>query len=372
MDNKTQALDYLGKRGSEITQKHALVGLDGLVERVTSVVDKRFGQGDAFTRVETIEAFGSKILGAAGNGADMEIFPHEEKAGGNGPVMAGALGKAGLNLRYMGALGEASVHPVFETFARETNAISIADPAIIHSLEFADGKIKLGTVASLDAIDYRNLLRHIEEGEFFDLLSRQDLVCVVNWAMIPNLTTLLTDLLDYVIPNLPPRDQKHYFFDLSDPVKRSDGEVRSVLSTLSRFQNWGAVTLGLNVKVAGRVARLLGKSGMGDEADGLKSMASYIRDQLSIGTAVVQAGDSAACASKLETAWARGFLTKGPSATGGSADHFNAGFCLAQLLDFPLSVCLTTGEAFRGFHAITGRSPSMSEAQSFIQSWKDA
>ena len=370
MDNKTQALDHLGKRGSEITQKHALVGFDGLVERVTSVVDKRFGQGNAFSRVETIEAFGSKILGAAGKGAKMEIFTREEKAGGSGPAMAEALGRAGLNLRYIGALGETSVHPVFENFARETNAISIADPAIIHCLEFADGKIKLGTVASLDAIGYRKLLRHLTEGEFFDLLSRQDLVSVVNWAMIPNLTTLLTDLLDYVIPNLPPRDQKHYFFDLSDPVKRSDGEVRSVLSTLSRFQNWGAVTLGLNVKVAGRVARLLGQSELGDGADGLKSMASYIRDRLSIGTAVVQAGDSAACATKLETVWAKGTLTKDPPATGGSADHFNAGFCLAQLLDFPLSVCLTTGEAFRGFHAVTGRSPSMGEAQSYIQSWK--
>lgn len=370
MDNKTQALDHLGKRGSEITQKHALVGFDGLVERVTSVVDKRFGQGDAFKRVETIEAFGSKILGTAGKGADLEIFPHDEKAGGSGPAMAGALGKAGLNLRYIGALGDASFHPVFETFARETNAISIADPAIIHSLEFADGKIMLGTVASLDAIDYRNLLRHIEEGEFFDLLSRQDLVCVVNWAMIPNLTTLLTDLLDYVIPNLPPRDQKHYFFDLSDPVKRSDGEVRSILSTISRFQNWGAVTLGLKLKEAGRIAQLLGQSGRGDEADGLKSMAAYIRDRLNIGTVVVQAEDSAACATKLEKAWVAGTLTNDPPASGGSGDHFNAGFCLAQLLDFPLSVCLTTGEAFRGFHAVTGRSPSMSEAQSFIQSWK--
>ncbi len=372
MDHKTQALDLLGKRGSELTQKHALVGFDGLVERVTSVVDKRLGQGDAFARVETIEAFGSKILDAAGSGADLEIFPQEEKAGGNGPVMADALGRAGLNLRYIGALGEASVHPVFEKFAQDTDAISIADPAIIHALEFADGNIRLGEVASLDGIAYRNLLRQVTEGEFFDLLSRQDLISVVNWAMIPNLTTLLTDLLDYVIPHLPPRDQKHYFFDLSDTEKRSDGEVRSVLSTISRFQNWGAVTLGLNVKEAGRVSQLLGQSKMGDDADGLKSMASYTRDHLNIGTAVVHSRDSAACATKLETAWVEGPFRENAPATGGSTEHFHAGFCLAQLLDFPLPACLATGMALRGYHVGTGRSPSMSDAQSFLQNWKDA
>ena len=372
MDHKTQALDLLGKRGSEITQKHAMVGFDGLVERVTSVVDKRLGQGDAFARVETIEAFASKILDAAGSGTGLEIFPREEKAGGNGPVMAGALGKAGLNMRYVGALGEASVHPVFAKFAQDTDAISIADPAIIHALEFADGNIMLGELVSLDGITYRNLLSQMTEGEFFDLLSRQDLVSVVNWAIIPNLTTLLTDLLDYVIPNLPPRDQKHYFFDLSDTEKRSDGEVRSVLSTISRFQNWGAVTLGLKLEEAGRVTQLLGQSKMGDDADGLKSMAAYTRDHLSIGTAVVHSGDSAACATKLETAWVEGPVTKDAPAKGGATEHFHAGFCLAQLLDFPLPASLATGMAFRGFHGRMGRSPSMSEAQSFIQYWKEA
>ena len=219
MDHKTQASDLLGKHGPEITQKYALVGFDGLIERVHSVVDKRQGQGDAFDRVETREAFGSKILAAAGSGVEMEIVLRAEKAGGNGPNMADALGRAGLNLRYIGALGEGSAHPVFETFARETEAIPVADPGVVHTLEFADGTVKLGEVASLGAIDYRNILRHMTEGAFFDLLSRQDLVCVVNWSATPQLTTLLTDLLDYVIPNLPPRDQKHYF-SLS-PIRKS-------------------------------------------------------------------------------------------------------------------------------------------------------
>ncbi len=371
MDHKTQALDLLSKRGTEITQKHALVGFDGFIDRITSVVDKRTGQGDQFQRMETIEAFGARILAAAGKSTNIELYVNYEKLGGNGPIMAEALRKAGLNARYIGALGDKSIRPVFEKFARDTQAISIADPGITHALEFADGKIMMGTMASLDAIDYQSILSHMTEGEFFDLLSRQDLISIVNWTMIPNLTTLLADLLDYVIPNLPPRDSKHYFFDLADPEKRNDGEIRSALSTISRFQNWGAVTLGLNLKEAKRVSQLLGQSEMEADADGLKSMATYIRNQLSIATVVVHPKESAACASKMETAWVEGPYTEDPHLSTGAGDHFNAGFCIAQLLDFPPLACLTTGVTFSGHYVRTGRSPSMGEAQSFIQNWKD-
>ena len=294
-----------------------------------------------------------------------KLYCEARQPAGNGPNMAAALGKAGLNLRYIGALGEGTAHPVFEPLAEQTEAIAVADPGVIQALEFGDGTVKLGEMASLGAIDYRNILRHMTEGAFFDLLSRQDLVCAVNWAATPRLTTLLTDLLDYVIPNLPPRELKHYFFALSDPDKRSDGEVRSVLSTIARFQNWGAVCLGLRAKEAERVARVLGQSMPAEDARGLKSVAASIRTKLNVGTVVVQGGEAAACATKLESAGAA--VGSGGGRGGGVEDAFYAGFCVAQLLDFPLAACLTTAVGFRSYHAERGRSPSLSEAQGWLR-----
>lgn len=371
MDHKALTLKQLSKHGSEISHKHALVGFDGFVDRISSVVDKRFGQGDKFERIETIDVFGHRILAAAGKSTNLELFINFEKLGGNGPIMANALLNAGAKTRYIGALGDEIIHPVFREFAKSTGAISVVDPGITHALEFSDGKIMLGTMSSLDGLSYDSILKHVSEGDFFDIFSRQDLICMVNWTMIPNMTELFGDLLDHVIPNLPPRDTKHYFFDLADPVKRPEGEIENVLRTIARFQNYGHVTLGLNLAETKQVYRILGKSEIDADPDALKTMASFIRNELSIGCVVVHPKESAACATKDEMCWIPGPYTENPKITTGAGDHFNAGFTSAQLLGFPPLACLTVGVSFSGHYVRTGESPSLTKVQTFIQNWKD-
>ena len=69
--------------------------------------------GEQFDAVETIADLGSRISAAAGKSANLELFPRFEKLGGNGPIMANALLSLGLSVRYVGALGNPSIHPVF-------------------------------------------------------------------------------------------------------------------------------------------------------------------------------------------------------------------------------------------------------------------
>ena len=40
----------------------------------------------------------------------------------------------GLGVRYVGALGKPSIHPVFEEFAQKTDAISLTEPGITTAL----------------------------------------------------------------------------------------------------------------------------------------------------------------------------------------------------------------------------------------------
>lgn len=371
MDHKASTLEQLSKHGAAISQKNALVGFDGFVDRITSVVNKRFGQGDKFERIETIEIFGSRVLEAAGKSTNFELYVNFEKIGGNGPIMANALLNAGANTRYVGALGDQSVHPVFSEFAKRTNAVSVVDPGVTHALEFKDGKVMLGKMATLEDLTYEAILRHVGEGEFFDLLSRQDLISMVNWTMIPNMTKLFSDMLDHVIPNLPPRDSKHYFFDLADPVKRPKGEIETALRTIARFQNYGDVTLGLNLTESKQVTQILGQPEVKADSDGLQSMASHIRNELSIGCVVIHPKETAACATKEDTCCITGPYTEDPKITTGAGDHFNAGFAVAQLLGFTLEACLTVGVCFSGHYVRTGDSPSLTHIQTFIRNWKD-
>ena len=152
----------------------------------------------------------------------------------------------GMDIRYIGALGSPLINPVFEEFANKTKAVSLCEPGITTALEFKDGKLMLGNTLSLEKIDYATILEKCGEGEFLDLIAHADIISVVNWTMIPKMTAVLVELVEKILPNLPPRDTRSFFFDLADPAKRSSADISEVLQVISRFQAHAEVTLGLN------------------------------------------------------------------------------------------------------------------------------
>ena len=152
-----------------------MVGLDGFVDKIVTPVDKRHGMGENFDPISTIAELGDRISDAAGKSANVELFPRFEKLGGNGPIMANALLALGHQTRYVGALGRPEVHPVFQEFARQTEAVSLSEPGITTALEFQDGKIMFGRMVGLDEVSYERIIEVTEEGKFFDMMARAEL-----------------------------------------------------------------------------------------------------------------------------------------------------------------------------------------------------
>ena len=349
------------------SDKLSLVGLDGFVDKIVTPVNKRHGMGEQFDPIETIADLGSRISEAAGKSANLELFPRFEKLGGNGPIMANALLSLGLGVRYVGALGKPSIHPVFEDFAEKTNAISLADPGITTALEFKDGKIMLGNMVSLEEIDYNQIIQAAGEGPFLDLLSKCDLVSIVNWTMIPKMTSILQQLCDKVLPNLPPRDNRSFFFDLTDPAKRSKEDIMEVLQVISRFQSHAETTLGLNYNETLQVCETLGL-GTGDKSeDSLKKMATDIRRKLEISCVLSHPVDSAACATKDGAWWSEGPFTDNPKITTGAGDHFNAGFCAARLSGFSPLTSLSLATCTSGHYVRTAQSPTTNQVVELLK-----
>src|SRR5690606_20757463 len=124
---KRTTLDELQTRAANAPGKLAVVGLDGFVDTIVTPVALRTGQGDAFTPITTISAFGQRILAAAGKSTNLELYPRMDKLGGNGPIMAAALMAQGLQLKYIGALGRGAIHPVFQEMARRAEVVSLCD-----------------------------------------------------------------------------------------------------------------------------------------------------------------------------------------------------------------------------------------------------
>lgn len=370
MNYKIKTLEELEKRASVTSSKHALVGFDGFVDRIVKAVDKRLGPGENFFSIETISDFGNRILGAAGKSTNIELYSQREKIGGNGPILAAALLEAGLTVRYIGALGYPEPEPVFAQFVSRSKAVSICDPGITDTIEFNDGKVMLGNMATFNSITYEKIVEVMGEGAFFDALSRADLIALVDWTMLPHMTAIFRALLDRVFPNLGPRELgRAFFFDLADPEKRSDGDLRSALSTMSQFRSHGQVTLGLNLKEADVVSGVLGHGTVDPHPQGLRKASTRIRQSLEISCVVVHANDLAASSTK-EGSWCvEGPYTDRPIISTGAGDYFNMGFTTAQLLGLSPPSCLTMAVCASGIYVRTAKSPSLLDINTFLRNW---
>ena len=98
-----------------VGQLTAFVGLDGFVDEILDVVDKRM-DARHYARVPTIARLAERIAEAADRSTNIELVNQITKLGGNGPIMANALASFGLQVTYLGILGYPNLHPVFGDF----------------------------------------------------------------------------------------------------------------------------------------------------------------------------------------------------------------------------------------------------------------
>jgi sugar/nucleoside kinase (ribokinase family) len=342
----------------------ATVGLDGFVDEIIAVVDKRKDKGQ-YDAVKTIAAMGEKILGAAGQSSNYELVVKQRKLGGNGPIMANALASAGLDVTYIGNLGYPSIDPVFEDFAKRANVISIAEPGHTDALEFEDGKLMLGKHQTLGDVNWDNLVNRVGHDKLKQLLGGSRLIGMVNWTMLPHMSRIWAKLLDEVIPNHERHDRK-LFVDLADPEKRTHGDIMDALRLLTRFQDQVDVILGLNLKESGEIADVLGLAGRGDPEVAIEDNARAIRAKLNVSCVVIHPRRGAAAATEEHSARFAGPFVQQPRISTGAGDHFNAGFCLGRVLGFSLEESLCMGCGCSGYYVRTAESPSAMDLSKFI------
>lgn len=367
---RARTLPALRAQAARLRGQRAIVGLDGFVDLIVTPVALRRAQGDDFTPIPTLTEFGERVVGAAGKSTNIELYPRAEKLGGNGPIMANALLASGVDVTYIGALGQPQVHPVFAAMAQRARVISLCAPAHTTALEFTDGKLMLGTMRSLDEVTYERICATMGESAFEAELASARLIALVNWTMIPGMTVIFDRLVERMLPRLPAAADRNFFFDLADPEKRAVDDLRAALAAMARFEKFGRVTLGLNLKEAQQVVTALRLASPREDETGLQAMAAAIRTRLGIATVVIHPRESAACATAAGTAWVPGPYVDRPVITTGAGDHFNAGFTTAQLLGLEPEACLTLGVTFSGHYVRTAESPSLAAAETFLANWR--
>jgi sugar/nucleoside kinase (ribokinase family) len=366
-DRCAQQLEAAAPRAGQLK---AFVGLDGFVDEILHVVDKR-ESADKYRRLPTIAKLAGRLEAAAGKSTNIELVGQITKLGGNGPIMANALASLGTQVTYLGNLGYPNLHPVFADFVKRAEVHTIAEPGYTYALEFEDGKIMLGKHQSLSQVNWENIQTRFGADKFAAKFTGSDFVGFVNWTMLTQMNEVWSAILKELCPRLDgPR--RTLFFDLADPEKRTQNDITQALKLITEFSKYFEVIFGLNEKESSEIGKTLGLDTSDHSPEGLAELGRQILERVPVNTLVIHPTAYALAVSKSGAATVEGPFTLKPLITTGAGDHFNAGFCLGKLLGLDNALSLLAGVSTSGYYVRTAKSPGIADLVQFLRHWPAA
>lgn len=358
--------DQIRAARPQLAASRVLVGFDGFVDTILHVVARR-ESATKYTRLDQMRGFASKIDAAAGLSANFEFVTQMVKLGGNGPIMANALGSYGTPVTYIGNLGAPNIHSVFADFTQRATVHSIAEPGYTDAIEFEDGKLMCGKHQSLKDVNWANLIAHVPEEKLIEIFAGSSLIALVNWTMLPHMTAIWQKIATRIAPKLM-GEKRWLFIDLADPAKRSPEDIAVALKQIAKFEKHFRVILGLNLPESRQIGEVLGFKAPDETYGTVTHHASQIQHALKIDTVVIHPTQFAAAADANGATHVVGPFTGKPKITTGAGDHFNAGFCVGRLLGLDLAASLQIGVATSGFYVRNAKSPRLEDLNKFLRS----
>jgi sugar/nucleoside kinase (ribokinase family) len=345
----------------------AFVGLDGFVDEILHVVDKRY-DANRCDLVPTIAAYAQRLAAAAGKSTNVELVNVMTKLGGNGPIMANALARFGIGVTYVGSLGWPAMHPVFEPFAARADVTTISEPGLTDALEFEDGKLMVGKHYTLKQVTWDNITARYGREKFARKFNTSSLVAFVNWTMLPYMSDIWASIQGELLPGVNGA-RRRMFFDLADPEKRTPADIARALDLIARFQTKFDVILGLNEKEAYEIAKVLGLNSTAQEWEGLAALSVEIQKRVAVETLVVHPVAYALAVSGGKADVVIGPVCTKPRITTGAGDHFNSGFCLGKLLGLDNAASALCGVSTSGHYVRTAESPTVGALTALMTNW---
>ena len=107
-----------------LQQKKITAGFDGFIDTIVRVIKEKQDHKPS-TLFSTIKEFGNYIVEKQGASLSLEIEERSSKLGGNMPIMANALGRLGIAVNCIGALGYPQIHPVFKQLSSNCHLVQL-------------------------------------------------------------------------------------------------------------------------------------------------------------------------------------------------------------------------------------------------------
>jgi len=365
-EKKAHLLEAISNSAVILGTKKITAGFDGFIDTIARIIrDKEDNNSPSL--FNTIKEFGDYILEKQGASFSLELDERSIKLGGNMPIMANALGRLGLTVNCIGALGAPQVHPVFNQLSPNCHLHSFAEPGTALAYEFNDGKIMTAQMKSINTSGWDTIKEAIGLKTLVRLYSESDMICLLNWSEIDVSSNIWKGILNEVLPNYSVIKKQIAFFDLSDCSKRSNPSIREALDLLQQFAKHTKIVLSLNKNEAAIIFQVLyGKKSKMD----LLSVGKELIERLNIDTLVLHSAREAIAFANNEQGWVDSFYTAEPKISTGAGDNFNAGFCAGQLLELDLESSVILANAVSGCYVRQGISPQLPDLTNFLETVK--
>lgn len=355
----------LRRLAEEIGKKKAadarcLIGFDGYIDELYSVVQTRISCGN-YVEYDNIEAFGKRILGAAGKSADIEICPDRVQFGGNAPILANALAALDYDTVCIGQMDVTDgVNPFLEMNGACTR-ISTGKASRTMALEFTDGKIMFGNLLG-NRIGWSDIKEKVGIGRLRRLMEESRLIGLVNWGGMYHMNEIMEGAAqEILLPAKGGKKDKIIFLDLSDPSARPEKDIQKLFSVIRLLASGFSVTVGMNENEA----RKIGGNFCAGACD-LTEIGGAVRKGLGVSQLVIHTNRSVYGFSEDRAEVYSGMHVEKPVRSTGAGDHFNAGFCLGMLENRSLQENLVLGQATASCYISNGFAPDRNGLADYI------
>ncbi len=334
------------------------IGLDGYVDTIQKVVRSRTREGPTY--FTSIRAFGERILQAEGMSSQLEVETVVVKAGGNGPLMAGALTALGFDVTCMGTLGWPRAQEHFEEAAH--TLLTVGEPSMSTALEFEDGKIIISDLERINSLTWQEMLDRQGLPAMQAATRGRSLMAFVGLANLPHCIELLKGFQQEVLCGDDIKSQ--FFFDIADPGRMSADNLRKLIRVIADFGSLGPVTLGINENEARQLYGVICRQSA--DAVALAQIGAALYEAIDIDDLLIHPLHRALSYSADGFSEAAGYVVTRSKVQTGAGDHFNAGYCLAAALGRDRRSRLVVAMASSGYYVAHGRSARPAELNDFI------
>lgn len=362
-----QIIDTLFNIDEKLAGKTALVGFDGFVDCIVRAI-RKIDVKNNYTYFKDISEFGLHIIDMKEKSCAIELHEQLVKPGGNMPNTANAMGKIGVKVNCIGAMGYPQIHDVFFGISKNCSLFSVANPGYCTAIEFSDGKVMLSVSNSINTMNWECIKRIIGIEQLIQFFVASDLIGMFNWSEIYCSTSIWEGIIKDVLHHHTPNKIQHMYFDLSDCSKKDSSDIQYALKQIMVFNHHYNVTLSLNENEMGCIFRAICPD---DNSTDSEYQGDMIYKQLGVDTLIVHAIRYSISWNKEGRHRAKSLYIKCPILSTGGGDNFNAGVCIAMLLGFDIDSCLILGNALSGFYVKNGYSADIHELIEYLEYWKE-